>query len=79
MEQLTKQHFDNVVGGLATKEDITKQTEELARMVKKGFDHTTVQLDEISEKLDVRTELSQLQSEFKTMKSKIGQALHVDL
>ena len=102
MEQLTKEHFERVVATLATKDDLTalatvkglaqleknlsRQTQELARMVKKGFDSTDdkfaaadATLTEISKKLDVRAELKQLQLEVKAMKGTIGHALHVEL
>ena len=84
MKQLTKEHFDASLGTL--EKNLSTQTEELARMVKKGFDSTdekfaaaTAQLTDISEKVDVRAELNQLQLEVKTMKGTIGQALQVEL
>ncbi len=73
MTQLTKEHFDEQLqtlvtkqdlnqklAPLATKQDIRAAVEELAGMVKKGFDGVDRQLSEIVEQLDVRKDVDQL-------------------
>ena len=75
--ELTKEHFDRIVKGLATKEDLkplaTKEdvregVEELARMVSGGF-------DDIRERLDVRDRVTKVEAQMQ----KIGEALHLTL
>jgi len=60
--ELTKEHFDQVVKTLATKDQI----EELARMTKNGF-------DDVLNRLDVRERMLKLETEMVKIKS----ALHL--
>lgn len=68
--ELTKEHFDQTVKSLATKQqvnDLGEQIEELARMTKGGF-------DDVLERLDVRERVQKLEKEIAQMKS----ALHLN-
>lgn len=68
--ELTKEHFDEVVTGLATKNDLhqvvlplatKEQIEELARMTKHGF-------DDVLDRLDVRERIQKIEMEMSKMK-----------
>ena len=82
-EQLTREYFDQKLQEKLEdqtrdlKSHIDVKGEELARMVKKGFDSTDEQLADIKESLDLRKELGQLQKDLQDMKEKLEQALHV--
>lgn len=59
--ELTKEYFDEVVSGLATKRDI----EELAGMIQRGF-------AEVTERLDVREELREHEEAIQRLKQAVG-------
>jgi hypothetical protein len=59
--ELTKEYFDQVVSGLATKRDI----EELAGMVQRGF-------AEVTERLDVREELREHEEAIQRLQKAVG-------
>ncbi|MEK7161222.1 MAG: hypothetical protein AAB729_00845 [Patescibacteria group bacterium] len=72
---LTKEHFDKVVGLLATKNDLQKavlplatkdQIEELTRMTKDGF-------DDVLDRLDVKERVQRLEKQL----SELRTALHL--
>jgi hypothetical protein len=69
--ELTKEHFDQVVSGLATKKqvaDVSEQIEDLARITSRGF-------EDVMERLDVRTRVEKVEAKLQ----KIGDALHLEL
>ena len=72
---LTKEHFDKVVGLLATKNDLQKavlplatkdQIEELTRMTKDGF-------DDVLDRLDVKERVQRLEKQLSDLRT----ALHL--
>ena len=86
MTQLTKEYFDERLKTLATKADLVDQTkdlkayaraqtEELARMVKDGFDGVDRQLAGIIQMLDVRKRLEEHERKF----ARLEQTLNVKL
>ncbi len=71
--ELTKEHFDHVVKGLATKEDLTslatkEQIDELARITSTGF-------EDIQKRFDVTAQLKTFERKFQ----KLEEALHIKL
>ena len=81
--ELTKEHFDQVTSGLATKEGLAQQTEELkayareqteelARMVNDGF-------EEVHRRLDVIAQVQQIQHTMERKFAKLEEALHIKL
>lgn len=75
MTPLTKEYFDQRVASLATAQAL----EQLATMVKEGFDATDEKFAQVIDRLDVRTELDQLKADIRHMKGKLEEALHVSL
>ena len=86
--ELTKEHFDHVLKGLATKDDLqtavaplaTKQdvregVEELARITSEGFTRAEERFDEIETRLDVNARLKVFERKFE----KLEEALHIKL
>ena len=74
MSELTKEHLEQALKGLATKDDLLKavaplatseQVEDLARMVSAG-------LSDIQDRLDVRDEIEIFRGKF----AKLEEALH---
>lgn len=45
MSELTKEHFDQQLGALATKTELERQFESLAQMVARGFEQTASKTD----------------------------------
>jgi hypothetical protein len=77
MSELTQKHFDQVVSGLATKDDLkqavaplatSEQVEELARMVSSGF-------EDIQNRLDVTEQVKAHERKF----HQLEEALHIKL
>jgi hypothetical protein len=80
MSDLTREHFDQEMGKvsarfapLATRQDVRDGVEELARMVKAGFDSTDKNFARLSDTLQVRQDVDQL----KTQMIEIRQALNL--
>ena len=73
--ELTKEHFDQVIKGLATKSDVRDGVEELARITSAGFTRTEQRFDEIEQRLDVTAQLKVFEHKFK----KLEEALHIKL
>ncbi len=83
---LTKKDLQEALKPLATKQDLQsqtkelkayarQQTEELAGMIKHGFDKVDERFDAVSESLDVRQHLAEHDRQI----TKIAQALNVEL
>ena len=71
--ELSKEHFDQVVKGLATKADLkplatTEQIDELARMVADGF-------TDMQSRLDVTAQIKTFERKFQ----RLEEALHIKL
>ena len=67
--ELTKEHFDQVVSKLATKEQVesvAEQIEGLARMTSRGF-------EDVLERMDVRDRVDKLEIQMKELRG----ALHL--
>ena len=69
--ELSKEHFDKAIKGLATKDDLKglaskTDIEELARMVSSGF-------EDLRKRMDVRDRVIKLEGDMK----KIKDALHI--
>jgi len=86
--ELTKEHFDEAVKGLASKNDLqkavaplaTKQNvrqgvEELARMTSAGFARTEERFNEIEKRFDVTAQMKAFERKFQ----KLEEALHIKL
>jgi hypothetical protein len=72
--ELTKEHFDQVVSGLAskqdlekfvTKEDLKTEIEDLAAMVQRGF-------ADLASQLDLREQLAAHEREIHKLKTVVG-------
>jgi hypothetical protein len=81
--ELTKEHFDQVISGLATKEGLAQQTEELkayareqteelAGMVSQGF-------EDVHRRLDVIAQVKDIQQTMDRKFAKLEEALHIKL
>jgi hypothetical protein len=81
MSELTKEHFDQTIKGLAsrdelhkavaplaTRQDVREGVEELARMVSTGF-------EDIQARLDVREQMKTFERKFE----RLEEALHIKL
>jgi hypothetical protein len=70
--ELTKEHFDQTIKGLATKQDVHNEVregvEELARMVSTGF-------EDLNARLDVAEQMKTFERKFQ----RLEEALHIKL
>jgi len=72
MSELSKEHFDQQIAKLATKDDVHREVregvEELARIVSGGF-------EDIQKRLDVTAQITVFERKFQ----KLEEALHIKL
>jgi hypothetical protein len=73
--ELTKEHFDQQISKLATKEDVRQGVEELARITSAGFARTEERFEEIGKRFDVAAQLKSFERKFQ----KLEDALHIKL
>jgi len=73
--EFNKEHFDEQISKLATKEDVREVVEELARITSAGFARTEERFDQIEERLDVTAQLKTFERKFQ----KLEEALHIKL
>jgi hypothetical protein len=74
--ELTKEHFDQVVKGLATKQDIRDGVDELARIIAETIAAPfTERFDDLEKRLDVTEQIKLFERKFQ----KLEEALHIKL
>jgi hypothetical protein len=71
----TKQDLQQAVAPLATKHDVREGVDELARITSAGFARTEERFDEIEGRLDVTEQIWTFQRKFE----KLEEALHIKL
>jgi len=72
MAQLTKEYFDERIGNLATKQDLRHGIDDLARMVKNGFDSADKNFAKLTEMLQVRKDVEELKVQMLEMRQALN-------